>query len=313
MARVGFIEPMECLAADKLPEGLGWLYEIKLDGYRMVAVRGAKTEIYSRLKNSTTKKFPLIAEALDSLPQGTVIDGELVALNAEGKPDFNLMQNYKSAEFLVYFVFDILMDEGRSLLDLPLTERRKIMREVVKPNDCIQIVEVSTSAEDITRFVIEHHLEGVIAKRADSKYLPGKRTGLWVKTRFNMTQEFVIGGYTPSHLGLDAVIVGVYRGNDLYFSSRVRAGFTPVTRRQVYEQIHKLETNRCPFVNLPQPTAGRWGLGITAEAMKGMVWLKPKAVAQVEFLEWTGGEILRSASFVCLREDKDPRKVIKET
>jgi bifunctional non-homologous end joining protein LigD len=313
MARVGFIEPIECLAADKLPEGLGWLYEIKLDGYRMVAVRGAKIEIYSRLKNSTTKKFPQIAEALDSLPEGTVIDGELVALNAEGRPDFNLMQNYKSADFMVYFVFDILMHEGQSLLDLPLSERRRILREVVKPNDHVQVVEVSTCAENITRFVQEHHLEGVIAKRADSKYLPGKRTGLWVKTRFNMTQEFVIGGYTPSHLGLDAIIVGVYRGKHLYFSSRVRAGFTPVTRRQVYQKIHKLETDRCPFVNLPQPTAGRWGLGITAEAMKGMVWLRPETVAQIELLEWTGGDILRSASFVRLREDKDPRKVVKES
>ena len=214
---------------------------------------------------------------------------------------------------MVYFVFDILMHEGRSLLDLPLIERRRIMRKVVKPNDCIQIVEVSTSAEDIIHFVKEHHLEGVIAKRTDSKYLLGKRSGLWVKIRFNMTQEFVIGGYTPSHLGLDAIIVGVYRGKDLHFSSRVRAGFTPVTRRQVYQQIRKLKTDKCPFVNLPQPTAGRWGLGITAEVMTGMMWLKPEAVAQIDFLEWTGGDILRGASFVRIREDKDPRKGVKET
>ncbi len=149
-----------------------------------------------------------------------------MALNAEGKPDFNLMQNYKSAQFLVYFVFDILMHEGRSLLDLPLTERRRIMREVVKPNDCIQIVEVSTSAEDIIRFVKEHHLEGVIAKRADSKYLPGKRTGLWVKIRFNMTQEFVIGGYTPSHLGLDAIIMDrvLLRFSQIKWLSRLSSG-----------------------------------------------------------------------------------------
>ena len=123
----------------------------------------------------------------------------------------------------------------------------------------------------------------------------------------------MIGGYTRSHLGLDAIIVGVYRGKDLYFNARVRAGLTPPTRRQVYQALHNLETGKCPFVNLPQPTAGRWGLGITAEAMKGMVWLRPEAVAQIEFLEWTEGSILRSASFVRLREDKDARKVVRET
>lgn len=305
---------MECLQADKIPEGQGWLYEIKLDGYRMIAVRNQKTEIYSRLKNSNTRKFPEIVDALDSLPEGTVIDGELVALNSEGRPDFNLLQNYRSSEsHLVYFVFDILFHKGRLLLKLKLSERRRILREAVKPNDHVQIVEVSTSAADIMRFVREHCLEGVIAKRADSIYLPGKRTGLWLKTRINLTQEFVIGGYTPSHLGLDALIVGFYRGKELRFSARVRAGFTPQTRRRVYEKIRHLVTDKCPFVNLPQPTAGRWGQGITATAMKEMVWLRPEAVAQIEFLEWTSGDILRQAGFVRLRDDKDARKVVRES
>jgi len=198
-------------------------------------------------------------------------------------------------------------------MELPLVDRREILRAAVQPNDHVQIVEVSKSAEDIMRFVKEQHLEGVVAKRADSTYLPGKRTGLWVKTRINLTQEFVIGGYTPSHLGLDALIVGFYRGKELRFAARVRAGFTPQTRRQVYEAIKDLATPQCPFVNLPQPTAGRWGQGITAEGMKNMVWVKPLAVVQIDFREWTGGDILRHASFVRLRDDKVPKKVVRET
>jgi bifunctional non-homologous end joining protein LigD len=192
----------------------------------------------------------------------------LVALNTEGKPDFNLMQNYKSAEaHLVYFAFDILFHKGKPLLDLPLTDRRRILRDVVKPNDRVQIVEVSNNAADIVRFVKAHQLEGVIAKRADSHYLPGKRTSLWVKTRITQSQEFVIGGYTPSHLGLDAVIAGVYRGKDLYFVGRVRAGFIPASRRQVHEKIRGLKIDNCPFANLPQKSKGRWGQGITEKAI----------------------------------------------
>jgi bifunctional non-homologous end joining protein LigD len=314
MLKPGFVEPMECQSAEKLPTGSGWLYEIKLDGYRMLAVRNAKTELYSRLKNSNTKKFPDIAEALTFLPEETVIDGELVALNPEGKPDFNLMQNYKSAAaHLVYFAFDILFHKGKPLLDLPLIERRRILREAVKPNDRVQIVEVSTNAADIVRFVKAHQLEGVIAKRADSHYLPGKRTSLWVKTRFTQNQEFVIGGYTPSHLGLDAIIVGVYRGKDLCFVGRVRAGFIPASRRQLHQKIRGLKIDNCPFANLPQKSEGRWGQGITEKAMKDMVWLKPETVAQIDFQEWTSAYMLRGASFVRLRDDKDPRKVVRET
>jgi DNA ligase D-like protein (predicted ligase) len=314
VARASFIEPMECQAADKLPEGPGWLYEIKLDGYRMIAVRNDKTAIYSRLRNSNTKKFPEIAGALDSLPEGTVLDGELAALDAEGRPDFTLLQNYRSsAAHLVYFAFDILVHKGRSLLALPLSERRQILRKVVKPNDHVQIVEVSTNANDIVRFVKECRLEGVIAKRADSHYLPGKRISSWVKTRITTSQEFVIGGYTPSHLGLDAILVGFYKDKGLYFVGRVRAGFTPVTGRLVHRKIRRIETDKCPFINLPQRTAGRWGQGVTEKDMKHMIWLRPEAVADIEFLEWTSGSQLRHASFVRLRDDKNPAEVVRET
>ena len=123
----------------------------------------------------------------------------------------------------------------------------------------------------------------------------------------------MIGGYIPSHLGLDSIVIGVYRGTDLYYAARVRAGFVPATRRQVFNEIKHLKTAKCPFVNLPEEQAGRWGQGLTAEKMKECVWLRPQKVAQIEFLEWTGPDHLRHTKFVALRDDKEPRKVVRET
>jgi ATP-dependent DNA ligase len=132
------------------------------------------------------------------------------------------------------------------------------------------------------------------------------------KHRINLSQEFVIGGYIPSHLGVDSIVIGVYRGKDLHYAARVRAGFVPLTRRQVFERIKSLETSKCPFVNLPEKDAGRWGQGLTAEKMKECVWVKPRILAEIDFLEWTGADHLRHTKFVGLRDDKDPRKVVRE-
>jgi bifunctional non-homologous end joining protein LigD len=123
----------------------------------------------------------------------------------------------------------------------------------------------------------------------------------------------VIGGYVPSHLGVDSIVIGVYRGKELHYAARVRAGLVPLTRRQVFGRIKPLETGKCPFVNLPEKDAGRWGQGLTAEKMKDCVWVKPSLVAEVEFLEWTDANHLRHTKFVGLRDDKDPRKVVRET
>ena len=117
----------------------------------------------------------------------------------------------------------------------------------------------------------------------------------------------------PSHLGLDSIVIGLYREKELHYAARVRAGFVPLTRRQAFEQIKPLVTTKCPFVNLPEKDAGRWGQGLTAEKMKECVWVKPRAVAEIEFLEWTGGDHLRHTKFVGLRDDKDPRSVVRET
>ena len=171
--------------------------------------------------------------------------------------------------------------------------------------------------------VRSHGLEGVIAKRLSSTYEQGRRTGAWTKMRVELSQELVIGGYTPGTHGFDAVLVGFYRGDGLYFCvgfyrgdglyfcASVRAGFVPASRRALYAQLAPLQAEVCPFVNLPEASAGRWGQGVTAAKMKNCTWLRPEAVAQFRFLEWTPNDHLRHASFVALRDDKDPR-VIKE-
>jgi bifunctional non-homologous end joining protein LigD len=144
-------------------------------------------------------------------------------------------------------------------------------------------------------------------------YQPGQRTGLWSKYRINLGQEFVIGGYVPSNLGVDSLVVGFYRGKDLIYAARVRAGLIPATRREVFDKLKHLRTAACPFANLPEAMEGRWGQGLTAEKMKECVWLRPEAVARIDFLEWTGADHLRHTMFVALREDKEPRKVVRET
>jgi ATP-dependent DNA ligase len=164
-----------------------------------------------------------------------VTDGEVVALDEEGKPNFNHLQNLRSAEsHIMFYAFDLLVRKSEDLTSMPLTQRREILSSTIKTNDHIGISQVSQqSAKDMLAFVKAHGLEGLIAKRSDSIYEQGRRSGLWVKRRINLGQEFVIGGYVPSHLGLDSIVVGVYREKELHYAARVRAGFVPLTRRQV--------------------------------------------------------------------------------
>ena len=313
-APLAFIETMDCLGVKALPEGPEWSYEIKLDGYRVEAIRSGKdTALYSRRRNLLNEKFPYIAAALAKLPASTILDGELVAVGADNRSDFNLLQNFRSAQAQIrYYAFDLLALKGKSLLSQPLESRRALLADVLVPNEHVALSVASPSLDRILEFVKEHELEGVIAKRIDSVYEPGLRSGLWQKHRINQGQEFVIGGYTPGNHGFDALIVGYYVGRQLHFAARVRAGFIPATRREVFAKIKHLKSARCPFVNLPEKEEGRWGQGLTAEKMKSCTWLKPEAVVRIEFAEWTGAGKLRHTKYVALRTDKDPRKVVRE-
>jgi DNA ligase D-like protein (predicted ligase) len=312
-AKATFIETMECLPVTEIPRGPEWSYEIKLDGYRLEAVKNVgEVTLYSRRRNILNHKFGYIAEALKKLSDSTVLDGELVAMDSEGRSDFQLLQNFRSAELKIhYYAFDLLFHKGKLLTQLPLEERRALLQKIVPVNDHISISVVDHSAAQMLKFVKQHGLEGIIAKRVDSVYEPGKRSGLWSKYRINQGQEFVVGGYTPGN-PFDALIVGFYRGKDLIYAAKVRAGFVPATRREVFARIKDLKPSKCSFVNLPEKGEGRWGQGLTAEKMKQCIWLRPKVVVRIGFLEWTGADHLRHTKFVALRDDKDPRKVVKE-
>jgi ATP-dependent DNA ligase len=188
---------MECLSVSKLPEGSQWLWEIKLDGYRAVAVKsnGAVT-LYSRNRKILNKRFPYIAEPLRDLPDGTVVDGEIVAIDDDGRPVFNLLQNFTSELSRIrYFVFDLLCYKNRDLTRLPLLKRRDMLRSLGFDGGRIAISDyVEASADQMLSAVTKQRLEGVIGKRRDSLYEPGKRSGAWIKHRVNLGQEFVIGG-----------------------------------------------------------------------------------------------------------------------
>ena len=151
-----------------------------------------------------------------------------------------------------------------------------------------------------------------MAKRRDSKYEPGERSGAWLKMRVNQGQEFVIGGYTPIGKSFDALVFGYYENGKLLYASRTRNGFTPSSRLELLKKMNSLHIKECPFANLPEKNAGRWGAGLTAAKMKDCLWLRPQLVANFEFLEWTGDHHLRHSKFVGLRDDKEGKDVKRE-
>jgi DNA ligase D-like protein (predicted ligase) len=294
----------------RLPEGAQWLYELKLDGYRAIAFKsGGKARLRSRNDKDFTARYPVIAEALSALPDETVVDGEVVAIDETGKPSFNLLQNFGEREpvpkaSLLYYVFDVLILGGSDVMHEPLSVRRELLLSELMPKLRDPVREsaiLDASLPDLITAVKTQGLEGLVAKRRDSPYEPGQRSGAWAKMRVNQAQEFVIGGYTVGGRTFDALVFGYYDGQDLIYVARTRNGFTPSSRESLFRQFKDLETTECPFVNLPEARSGRWGEGLTAEKMKDCVWLRPLLVGRFEFLEWTPDNHLRHAKFVTLR------------
>ena len=312
-----FIEPMLLLRTEKLPEGPDWQVELKLDGYRALAIKsGGKIHLRSRNDNDFNARYPGIVKALAKMPDDTVIDGEVVALDEEGRPSFNTLQNFGSAGApLHFFIFDLLILEGRDVMSECLTKRRKLIEKCVLPKlaDPIRYSPIlEGSLMDLISSVKAQGLEGLVAKRRDSKYEHGLRTGAWQKMRVNKGQELVIAGYTPSPKNFDALVIGYYDGPNLIYAARTRNGFTPASRVELFKKLKPLEIKECPFSNLPEKKAGRWGAGLTAAKMTECRWLKPVLVGQFEFVEFTPEGHLRHSKFISLRDDKKPKDVMRE-
>jgi DNA ligase D-like protein (predicted ligase) len=301
----GFIEPMLLLKTDSLPDDSRWLYELKLDGYRAIAFkRNGTVHLRSRNDNDFNVRYPAVVKALAKMPNDTVIDGEVVAFDQEGRPSFNALQNYGSAAApVVYYVFDVMVLAGQNVMREPLEKRRDILEKKVLPK-LPEPVRYSAPLDATLPVLIQsvkaHGFEGLVAKRCNSAYEPGLRTGAWMKMRVNRGQEFVIGGYTRGTKTFDALVFGYYEGDNLIYVARTRNGFTPVTRANLFRKFKGLEIDTCPFVNLPEARSGRWGQGLTKAKMAECQWLKPVLVGQFEFLEWTADNHLRHSKYVGL-------------
>lgn len=287
----------------------GWVYEIKYDGYRMLArIEGPSVKLFTRNGNDWTTKLPKLAKAVAALdlPSGW-IDGEIVVMNEHGVPDFGALQNAfdrASTANILYYVFDLPFFDGLDLRELPLTQRREVLCTLVTrhPQDSIRFSDAFDQApEDLLDSARRVGLEGVIGKRADSAYV-SRRSPNWIKLKTQLRQEFVIGGYTApkgSRTGLGALMLGVHdEDGQLQYAGNVGTGFTDKTLDSLKARLQKLHAGSSPFAKLPAGVKGQW--------------VKPRLLAEVAFGEWTHGGLIRHSVFQGLRTDKPATHIIRE-
>jgi bifunctional non-homologous end joining protein LigD len=305
---------MMAVSAGRLPDGAEWSYEVKWDGYRAQAVKNDSAVLLaSRNLKNITRQFPEVARAAGLVhARSAVLDGEIVALGPDGHPSFQALHHADTEGLsIVYYAFDLLHLNGKDLTGLPLDERRAALRTVIEGSGVLLSDPLPGTPQQIADAVRGLGLEGVVAKRRRSTYAAGRRSDAWVKVRFAQHQELAIGGFKPNATSFDSLLVGYYEGRKLMCAGKVRSGFTPHLRSQVFDRIRDLQTARCPFANLPSTKSGHWGEGITTDEMKVLRWVKPVQVVEVSFAEWTRDGSLRHAAFLALRDDKAAKDVVR--
>jgi bifunctional non-homologous end joining protein LigD len=317
-ARLEFVEPMKCQLRQRLPAGSEWVYEIKFDGFRGLAlIDRSGVRLLSRNNKDLGGKFSDVLQALRQLKcASAILDGEVVALDEKGRSSFQLLQRVgdpgPAPPDIFYYVYDLLHLDGRDLTRLPLVERKSILKKLLAgAPDCIRFSDVlAGEAEQICASMQQLGLEGLIAKKRDSAYETGKRSGAWVKFKWAQEQEFVIGGYTDpegSRPYFGSILAGYYDGPKLIFAAKVGTGFDTERLRTLHAAFEKIRVAETPFANLPE----RGGV-ITRAQMRFCKWVAPRMVCQVRFTEWTSDGHLRQPVYLGLREDKDAREVVRE-
>jgi bifunctional non-homologous end joining protein LigD len=301
-----FTPPQLCTLVDAVPTGSTWLHEVKYDGYRLlVAIGGGKAKVFTRSGLDWTDKFPEIAATAAGLDVGSaLIDGEAVALDQDGKPNFSALQDRlkSGGKGLVLFAFDLLQLDGEDLTRLANLERKELLRTIIPADGPILFAEhVIGEGEKLFQTMCREGFEGVVSKRADAPYL-GRRTQNWLKIKCIQRQEFVIVGWTPSEArgrGFRSLILAVNEGGALRFAGKVGTGFDARKIEEISARLEKLATDEPP-VEAPRA------------AVRGARWVKPKLVAEVAFTEFTADNVVRHGSFIGLREDKPAAEVKPE-
>jgi bifunctional non-homologous end joining protein LigD len=302
-------EPMLATLAPKLPRGTEWLFEVKWDGYRAIGcVQGGEATLRSRTGNDLTQRFPSVARELVKALRSpnVVVDGEVCALDGQGRASFSAMQQGGSP--LVYELFDLLELDGEPLVDLPLRERKQRLEKLLdRRNPCVRLSESFDDGEALLAAVRQQGLEGVVAKRTDSPYRPGRRTREWLKIKTRNRQEFVIAGYTKGRGAragrLGALILGVCRGRELVYVGNCGTGFDEKELERLLGLVWPLKRKDPPLPTWPKMPRVR---------RNEVVWVEPRLVCEVEFAEWTHDGHLRAPVYVGLREDKPAVEVRQE-
>ena len=300
------IKPMLAKLHDAPFDDKEWLFEVKWDGYRAIAeCRGGEVRLYSRNGLSFNAKFPEVVQELEKLDHDLVLDGEVVALNKDGTPDFQALQNAQGrSAHIVFYVFDLLHADGEQIAELPLIERKERLRKLVADGTHIRYSDhVIGDGKGFFAVAAEKDLEGIIAKRIDSTYGPGKRTGAWLKIKHHQGQEAIIGGYTAprgsrSHFG--SLLLGVMDEGKLRYVGHTGTGFTENTLADLMERMKPLERKTSPFSNRIK----------TNQPAK---WLRPELVCNLKYTELTKDGIMRHPVFLGLRSDKSADEVELET
>jgi bifunctional non-homologous end joining protein LigD len=311
------IEPMLATLATKPFSDEDWLYEIKWDGFRIQAVvSDRRVRLLTRNLKDGATYFPRLLKTPSWIDaREAIVDGEVVALDEAGRPDFGLLQmrlGDAGARDLVYQVFDLLYLDGRSLLQVPLEDRKRLLQSVLRAHPRVRFAaHVIGEGEAFYEAAQAQELEGIIAKLRRSRYEPGRRSSAWLKIKVRPEQELVVGGWTPGEgnaKDLGAVAVGVYDDGRLRFSGKVGSGFDARTRRLVRERLAELESETPAFDPAPsRDYRGRWG-----GELKNVRWVKPELVIRAELGGWSRDGMVRQAAFKGIEEGRDPTTVTRE-